>query len=831
MIDYTNTYAADLESNGLRNKPSPCTKIWVIALAPMGEKVSPLTVETYHDYPELEGQILEVGGQMRQVPVRAGSLKDGAKKWYKIIKDGGKLSIHHGLNFDVPLVAEFFKPFDKLVGDETKPIQAWDVVRDTLVQSKVQHFERSLKNFNGKWVTGRHGLAEYGEFFGYQKPPVEDWTKMDALKIIRVIDDVVIQSLTQRYLDEEAETLLEKRGLDFSEGIYHDSRYVYNGQKQETNKATVDVDHGNKCVTELTQIIADLKAEIEPQLPLKVKMKALKITKTELFKDLGRDPIKHCSGSKNWYKPVTRIRRRKKYKSYSVLYDGVPLAIEASFKKTEAKAKVKEYFFKDFDFDPKKITYIWEEVYRDNGYYESIKSMFGDDLGVTLDVVGPFTRVEFNSSTMSQHEQVKLLLLTLGWKQLDDSEWNFKRDVDGSWLKSDTGGVTYWPSEKGFKGFRLECKYPRNGRIPTTPKLTEDSFNTLPEGLGRKVANYNTYSHRLNFFRNPNNTTKGVLNNLIDGNRLSCGVFTFGTATGRGAQTSWVNAPGIGALYGEETRRLIVPSNEDRVLVGADMKAAQLAIAAYYANNYDYYLAVVDGQEVIKDDEGVEIYVGESGHCVNARFFGLVSNEDFERAKLTQDPEILHEISLKRKFGKAGTFATIFGASGKKIAQTLKIPESEGQAAKDSFLSSIGLEESIAILERMTDRNGGYIELPMGYFNKARQKHKLFNYLDQGTEAVCQKIAINLFEERLTIGMKAGNIDAIKVIDYHDEFLTDSHEDCAEEIGKMMCKAYEDASNMTLEWHQKHSKWFKHLSFAFNLDGGYKVGKSYLEVH
>lgn len=308
------------------------------------------------------------------------------------------------------------------------------------------------------------------------------------------------------------------------------------------------------------------------------------------------------------------------------------------------------------------------------------------------------------------------------------------------------------------------------------------------------------------------------------------------------SHSNWVNAPGAGALYGEQIRSCII-APEDRVLVGADMKSAQLSIAAYYANNYDYYLAVADGKEIKTDEFGNELihpvsgkpwYLGESGHCVNARAFTLVSDEEWKRAVETQDQELIHHIALLRKKSKGGSFATIFGASGKKVAQTLGIPEAVGEAKKQAFLSNIGLDEVINILQMMVNKNsrcdGGYIELPFGYYAWCKAPHKIFNYLDQGTEAACQKWAVNYFEEKAT----RLDLDYKKILDYHDEFAVESHKDCAEEVGKVMVEAYHEASIACWEWHKKHSKWFTGDSlpnFMFDLAAGFKVGKSYWDIH
>jgi hypothetical protein len=75
--------------------------------------------------------------------------------------------------------------------------------------------------------------------------------------------------------------------------------------------------------------------------------------------------------------------------------------------------------------------------------------------------------------------------------------------------------------------------------------------------------------------------------------------------------------------------------------------------------------------------------------------FTLVSESDWKRAVETQDHNLIHEITLKRKKSKGGSFAVIFGASGKKVATTLNIPENLGEQKKQSFLSNIGLDRPI----------------------------------------------------------------------------------------------------------------------------------------
>ncbi|WNO47236.1 hypothetical protein [Vibrio phage vB_VibM_10AMN] len=236
-----------------------------------------------------------------------------------------------------------------------------------------------------------------------------------------------------------------------------------------------------------------------------------------------------------------------------------------------------------------------------------------------------------------------------------------------------------------------------------------------------------------------------------------------------------MNAPGDGALYGKEIRQSII-APENRILVSHDMNSAQLSIAAYYANNFDYFKAVCFGQETKLDEQGNDIlhpetgkkwYIAESGHCTNMQAFGLVSPEEVQRAIRTQDQDLIHDIGLRRKKSKGATFGVIFGCSGKKLALMLGIDEAEGTRRKNMFLEKIGLDRPMQILERMCEKNkrgkGGYIELPFGYYAYCSSPHARFNYLDQGTEAACQKFAELWFDkESKRLGM-----DAHRILSYH----------------------------------------------------------------
>jgi hypothetical protein len=823
-VNYKGFFASDIEANGLLDQ---VTKVWCI----VSQDIETNEFFIFHDYPEFDNQIITdpVDGKTYTIPKRKGSLIEGTRFWYKIGMHGGKIVCHNSLSYDKPLL-EMFYPKCII------PVASW---YDTLIQSKVQWYDRPCP----KGARGTHGLQAYGVRLGVEKPEINDWSSMDIMKLHRCIEDVKIQVLTYKYLEKERLVVKEKLGIDFSEAIENEVNYRINATKQEKNGAAVDVPFMHSCIAELDKIVEELRDEIEPQLPKQTKPKSTKISKSELGELLGlklKDSHSIKDGvavvDKPYYKPTTNIFKKDIRKGYQGFYkDRYKTDTFVKLKKCRdfIKENYPETNLKDWTIDKKEdeFTVLTKNV---SDYF---------DIPTTSDfVMGPFTKVDFNETTLTQGDVVKSFLVSQGWKNAP--EWTLKKDKEGQFVRAQYDTEVRWPEKPlyGDSANQLVRLVKRGQPLVVAPKLTEECYEELPEGLGKKIADYNTYQHRRRFLMNDKDDEKGLLNLVRPDGRITCGINNSATSTLRSSHSTWVNAPGAGALYGEEIRSCII-APEGKVLVGADMKSAQLSIAAYYANNYDYYLAVADGKEIKTDEFGNELihpksgkpwYLGESGHCVNARAFTLVSDEEWKRAVETQDQELIHHISLLRKKSKGGSFATIFGASGKKVAQTLGIPEAVGEAKKQAFLSNIGLDEVIKILQMMVAKNsrcdGGYIELPFGYYTWCKAPHKVFNYLDQGTEAACQKWAVNYFEEKATkLGLRYK-----KILDYHDEYAVEADEDCAEEVGRIMVESYHEASVACWEWHKKHSKWFTGNSlphFMFDLAAGFKVGKSYWGIH
>lgn len=828
---YTNrTLHSDIEARGFLDIVHKAEHVWCIC----SRDDETDEVFLFHDYPEYDNKVVVDDGVEHTIPPRTGTLIEGVRFWYLAGKNGSKLSVHNCQTYDRLLVE---KIWDKCLIPET----AWV---DTFIQSKVQWFDRPQK----KGSKSPHGLLNYSLMQGHKKPPVEDFTVMNAFMLHRCIVDTKTQKYCYRYLKEEA-SKLSTLGIDFTEALKIENEYAINCAKQELRGVKVDVPHIKRCIAEWDKRTEELAARIEPLLPPTVSTTGAKVPRSELMKALGYkegkippDEMETVTRAgetkiqpvKPYVKPSVNFHRTIKtnmYSGFNISYGESP-----SYSK---KKLLTDWIKKNHPDTKSKEWDIQKEEQEAKVLNKGACEYFGVSPEDTDIVVGAHTRVSFSPSKLTQHDVVKRYLIRYaGLKRVE--EWNFKKDKDGQMVRAEESMVVSYPP-KAAPEHQLHYRVKKREPIVTSPKLGEKDYEQLTGDIGKEIGEYNTTMHRRRFLSNPKDPdNKGILSYVREDERIPAGVNNFGTSTSRASHRVWVNAAGEGALLGEDIRKVII-AEEGYKLVGADMKSAQLAIAAYYANNYEYYGAVASGQEVVKDETGKEIYVGMSAHCHSARNFGLVSQEEFKKAVETQEEDLLHSIALRRKGSKGGSFGVIFGCSGKKLAGMIGVPEYEGEEKKNNFLAQMGLHDVAETLKNYKRKykrgNGWYIPLPFGYWVFCKSDHKSINYIIQGTEAACQKIAVNYFEQKIK---EKGLVDKCwKVLDYHDEFLCEALDGYEEETGKLMCDAYEYASNLCYEWHLQNLSLFPNtqkVSFPFNLDGGYKVSDlgregTYLQTH
>ena len=628
---------------------------------------------------------------------------------------------------------------------------------------------RSKLQLHDRYMTKyKHGLEAWGEYFGVPKVKIVDWTQGVTHDMLdRIVEDVKINVLTYQYLEKERKSLL-KMGIDMSEAYKIESEYKYRSTLQQIHGVQFDIDYAKDCVQELKGITKELESIIEPAMPMYYDIKSPKAT----WKDVAT--------ALEW--------NRVDLKTYGF----TPKTFNTQYEERERKGVKKNYELKPTAKPTTKI------FIKNGDYNKNVCNFFEiepESAKTTRLVDGAYSKIAWEKPTLSQHEKVKEFLFTQGWIP---TEYNTKK-VD---------------TDRGVKF------------VETSPKLTEDSYDSIEGELGKQIAQYNTYVHRLRYLENPKDDEKGLLNMVRPDGRLSASINSFSTATGRSSHSVIVNLPSPSALYGDKMRRMLI-APKGKILVSCDQNSAQMSIASFYANNYEYFKAVIDGDEFTEDGT----YIGMSGHCYNSRAFGMISNEQWEEAKSTQCKTLIAELGLIRKSSKGATFGTLFGASGKLVGKMIGKSKEEGEIAKQSFLEAVGLTDVIQQLKRMAKkykRGGGfYIQLHHGYWNFCTSEHKAVNYLIQGCESICQKMAVSWTDKMI----KREGLKAFKVLDMHDEATYESVPEHADRVGKLIEEGYTYASNAMFDWYKINNSYFPNRSFAINLASPHVKGYNYYDVH
>jgi hypothetical protein len=780
-LDSSNrTLVYDCEANGFLNE---VTKMWCVVAQDY------LTKELFlfHDFPEYDNfEGVDDQEKPFKIPARHGSLRDGVIFLHR----AKGLICHNQIGYDQFLMNMFYPQF--------KIRYNYPEIRDTMLESQVQWFSRpAVKGYKGV-----HGLGPWGVRLGHPKQVVDDWTAMDAYKLQRCLVDVKINTEVAEHLDRERDQLYDNcNGITFDEALTTEHEYRYWSTIQELNGALVDVPHMKECVKELDILTEKLSKKIEPLLPPTVTGKGKKVAFPEICTLLGKPPIKKNRNNeqlerfnaKSFVNPTTTLYTCTKSKLYKVVNkDTEEEVTDYIFPKLREARDYSKTLEGKFIFPSKEVLTKAYNVHTINH--------FGESLNETKELVGAYTKIKTGPSRMSQHAQVKLYLVGIGW---ETDEWTFQKQ-DDQFVRADRSGTVLWPN-KPINGYQLKTSYKAGERIPRTPKITKDSFISLPEGLGKDIKEYNTYSHRRKFIENPKKDDKGLLNNIRKDGRITCGLMTYGTAAGRATQNGWVNAPSNDALYGGQIRKIIVAPKGCK-LVGIDMPSAHPRILAddLFTGNA-LFQASVDGLE---EDPETGDYIGEDYHTVNSVLFGLNKPEDILYAKKTQLSEAIRFLSKGRKIGKGAGYTVIYGGSAKKLAFMLGKHESEGKAILDNFLEGLGLDKLIVEAEKVwklqSHKRGSFINVLGGYPIFCNSKHKIINYKALGSEAVIQKKAVIWICRKIReLGL------SVKLIcNVHDELLFECPDKELEQFVPIASDMYSEAAKelgLTLNW-KSHAK-------------------------
>lgn len=407
---------------------------------------------------------------------------------------------------------------------------------------------------------------------------------------------------------------------------------------------------------------------------------------------------------------------------------------------------------------PKQVGTTITKVYKINGEYtKQVEDWIlqlpvaGDDApqSPSFEVDGPFNRIEFVPINLDSPKQLVEWLLNNGW---EPTEWNYKKDSRGKEIKDYYGN-----------------------KIKTTPKITEDSLESLEE-LG-VAASLIAYRRKCTHKRNQ---IQGFLRDVRADGCVPSVVNTLGAATGRMTHSKIVNvpAPKEGAFWKPMRKVFYAPAGY--VVVGADADQCQVRALAHYMNEQELIDAIISG---VKEN-------GTDLHSLNAKICGV-----------------------SRSHAKNILYGYLFGAGAAKSASQMGTSVQVAETARAKLEARF---KSLPIILKELSaywRKHGYILGVDGRKIIVPSEHMLLVYLLQHFEAILMKWAMVVAYDTI----KDRNLDAKFATMQHDEFQLIVKEEHAEEVAKILEESIEKAGTI--------------IGSRCIIKGEAAIGKTWYETH
>lgn len=351
---------------------------------------------------------------------------------------------------------------------------------------------------------------------------------------------------------------------------------------------------------------------------------------------------------------------------------------------------------------------------------------------------GPFCRVAFEPLNLGSPNQLKAWLPAIGWRP---TEWNIDKKT----------------------------------HKPKSPKLTEDSYDSLTIGIGPQIAQWLKCKHR-------KSTIDGWIDKVrIDGT-LMCPSNALGTPTGRQTHKVVVNIPNpdSGAYFAKEMRQLFT-ARPGYVIVGGDSASCQVRALCHYMPDEKFIEAVLHG----KKEEGTDI------HSLNMNLTGIV-----------------HRSKAKNFF-----YGFLFGAQAAKVGSIIGKGKREGQKLLDQYFANMPLLKQL--IDNITEewKEKGYVIGIDGRVVRVRKKHEILCYMLQLLEAVSMKLAAVLVDQ----WARVEGLDFHMTIHYHDEAQYEVRPEHAERFKELFYRAIVYAGEV--------------MQLNIPLDGEVLIGNSWGDCH
>jgi DNA polymerase-1 len=385
----------------------------------------------------------------------------------------------------------------------------------------------------------------------------------------------------------------------------------------------------------------------------------------------------------------------------------------------------------------KQIAFI-NKPFKKNGD-ESVQSL---NYGIA-DVVGSYNVIEFVQPNLASQKQLKELLLSLGWKP---TEWNYKTDKKKKKEKDDKGH-----------------------HIKTSPILTEDSYDSIPPGLGQQIALRCKICHRFNL-------VTGLIAAVREDGRIPAEVTSVGTPTARMRHRIVTNIPKADkrVLLGKQIRSLFTVG-EGKVLVGVDAKALEARCLAHYVND------PIFTESILTSD-------------IHTTMKNLANLETRDQAKPL-------------------TYGLIYGAGDAKLGRIINGTATQGLRLRNELYRACpGIER---LIEGCKDKakQFGFIKGIDDRRLFTRSYHSSLNLLLQAAGSIIIKTAMCILDSRIT----NSRLDCHQVGVFHDEFQLECNIKDVDSL-KILIK---DTAEVTT----------KYLKLRCPLEFDIKLGQNWSETH
>lgn len=316
------------------------------------------------------------------------------------------------------------------------------------------------------------------------------------------------------------------------------------------------------------------------------------------------------------------------------------------------------------------------------------------------------------------------------------------------------------------------------------PRVDESVLESLDYPEAKFLASYLTCIKRLGQLADGDNAWLKLHRN----GRLHGRVNTNGAVTGRCTHSS----PNMAQVPTDPAYRSLFVPNEGLVLVGADASGLELRCLAHFLGKYD-------GGDYARKVISCDI------HWENAKAFGLAPQQQQDKANPSH--------KAARNQAKGGIYALIYGAADTKLGMVLGGDSKKGKKSRANFYAAVPAFQKLKDDVEKIVSSKGHLKGIDGRILPIRSPHAALNTLLQSAGAVIMKKACILAHDEY----EAKNIPVAQVAAVHDEYQLMCFPQHADEVGKIMVKAIQDAG--------------KSFGFRCPLDGEYRVGKNWAETH